>query len=44
MNCGPVRRQQARGIWQSIVELYGDKSWAAGAVAKAKAALAETKQ
>jgi hypothetical protein len=33
--------EQARGIWQSIVTLYGDKSWAAAEVSKAKAALAE---
>jgi hypothetical protein len=32
---------QARTIWQSIVTLYGDKSWAAPQVAKARAALAE---
>jgi eukaryotic-like serine/threonine-protein kinase len=34
--------QEARAIWQSIVTLYGDKAWAAEAVAKAKAAIAET--
>ena len=35
---------QARGIWQNIVTLYGEKAWAASQVAKAKAALAETEQ
>lgn len=33
---------EARAIWASIVELYGDKPWAAARVAKAKAALDET--
>lgn len=32
---------QARTIWQSIVTLYGDKSWAVPQVTKAKAALLE---
>jgi eukaryotic-like serine/threonine-protein kinase len=36
--------EQARAIWQSIVTLYGDKTWAAAQVAKAKAALAETEK
>jgi hypothetical protein len=34
--------QRARAIWQSIVMLYGDKSWATAQVARAKAALLET--
>ncbi len=33
---------EARSIWQSIVELYGNKSWAADGVAKAKAALSQS--
>jgi serine/threonine protein kinase len=32
----------ARGIWSGIIELYGDKPWAATRVAQAKAALAES--
>jgi eukaryotic-like serine/threonine-protein kinase len=35
---------EARAIWQSIVELYGDKTWAAEQVAKAKAALGKQKK
>jgi hypothetical protein len=36
--------EQARVIWQSIVTLYGDKTWATEQVAKAKAALAASDQ
>ncbi len=34
---------KARTIWSSVVELYSDKPWAAGRVARARAALAETR-
>ncbi|HKD35301.1 MAG TPA: hypothetical protein VKB78_00830, partial [Pirellulales bacterium] len=34
---------RARQIWSSIVELYSDQTWAAGRVARARAALAETR-
>jgi eukaryotic-like serine/threonine-protein kinase len=33
--------EEAKRIWRSIITLYGDKSWAAEQVAKAKAALGE---
>jgi hypothetical protein len=32
----------ARQIWRGLIELYGDKPWAAGAVASARAALLST--
>jgi serine/threonine-protein kinase len=35
--------EQARAIWQSIITLYGDRPWAAEAVAKAKAELQQEK-
>jgi eukaryotic-like serine/threonine-protein kinase len=33
--------EEARTIWRSIIQLYGDNSWAAEQVAQAKAALGE---
>ncbi|HVC98145.1 MAG TPA: hypothetical protein VND64_31025, partial [Pirellulales bacterium] len=31
----------ARAIWQAVIELYDGRSWAAAAVARSRAALAE---
>ena len=31
----------ARSIWEAVIELYGDRSWAAAAVERARAALAD---
>ncbi len=39
----PADPAKARAIWSSIVELYGEKLWAAERVARAKAALQETR-
>jgi hypothetical protein len=36
--------QTARLMWQSLVELYRDKPWAAEAVAKARQALRDTER